>query len=161
MIHIQDAKENLSLYWPDFIETNGAIFLRQSFPVKGINWAGYFDKTAAETFYNHHHLLDLFTHDARIEHDENNFWNREHNDFKVACYVGKIVIKLWAIKLKDEFPEQEFRLYFSASDNPTIRFHTVRENEPYWLSETDWVEQIASGEIVVIDTRYEKRQNTT
>ncbi len=154
MIHIRDAKDTLTFYWPDFIEDNGAVFLRQYFPNGGIDWLNFPDLTGAETFYNHVHLLDIFVHDAQIENDENNFWNRTHVDFKTASDVAKIVLKLWAKKLTDEYPNLEFRLYFCAHDDPTIRFHSVRIDEPVWLSETDWAEQLASEEIVIIDTRF-------
>ena len=153
MVHIQAAKKILAVYCPDFIEIDGAIFLRQQIPPAGIEVTDYFDLTEAESFYNHLHLLDLFSHQAQIENDENNFWNEEHPDFKAACDIGEIVIKLWAEKLKTEYPHQEFRLYFCVNDNPTIRFHAIRENEANWLDENMWSEQIKAKEIVIIDTR--------
>ncbi|HYE74513.1 MAG TPA: hypothetical protein VEF04_14335 [Blastocatellia bacterium] len=152
MIHIKTAKKTLEIYWPDFSEIDGAIFLTRELPKRGINLTIFHDLTEAEAFYNHIHLLDLFSHRARIEGDEDDFWDRNHPDFQMACSIGKDIIKMWAHKLKAEFRHKEFRLYFTSDFDPTVRFHTVHENEPEWLSESNWGEQISDGRIVIIDT---------
>jgi hypothetical protein len=63
---------------------------------------------------------------------------------------------MWAMKLKADFPRDRFRVYYTQYDNPIVRFHKVRENEPQWLSD----QQLTSatdrsfGSAVIYDTDY-------
>jgi len=53
-----------------------------------------------------------------------------HPDFADACELGKQMARMWAMKLKADFPRDRFRVYYTQYDNPIVRFHKVRENEP-------------------------------
>jgi hypothetical protein len=79
-----------------------------------------------------------------------------HPDFADACELGKQMARMWAMKLKADFPRDRFRVYYTQYDNPIVRFHKVRENEPQWLSD----QQLTSatdrsfGSAVIYDTDY-------
>jgi hypothetical protein len=79
-----------------------------------------------------------------------------HPDFADACELGKQMARRWAMKLKADFPRDRFRVYYTQYDNPIVRFHKVRENEPQWLSD----QQLTSatdrsfGSAVIYDTDY-------
>jgi hypothetical protein len=42
---------------------------------------------------------------------------------------------MWAAKLQHDFPRERFRVYYTQYDNPIVRFHRVRTNEPVWLTD--------------------------
>jgi hypothetical protein len=154
MIHIKEASELIGLFYPTFVEIEGAIFLDSELPAEGVNLSNFSDRTEAECFYNHVHILDRFQHDAKLDGDnaENAFWDYNHPDFLLACEVAKIIVSAWQHKLEADFPEHRFRLYYTERDNPTVRFHRVRENEANWLNEKDWLNDISQGKVIVYDT---------
>jgi hypothetical protein len=104
-----------------------------------------------EAFVNHTHILDEFAHksDVTEQHqiarcvdgDKDSFDDWEiryletHPDFIAACELGKAAAKLWALKLCHDFPKDRFRVYYTEYDNPIIRFHKVRIDEPEWLTD--------------------------
>jgi len=57
-----------------------------------------------------------------------------HPDFIAACELGRMAAKLWALKLKQDFPLDRFRVYYTEYDNPIVRFHKVRAGEAVWLT---------------------------
>ena len=93
--------------------------------------------TGWEAFVNHTHILDEFVHadevstfvSGEVVYDEN------HPDFTSACELGQKITRLWALKLYLDFPSARFRVYYTQYDNPIVRFHKVRDDEPQWLSE--------------------------
>jgi hypothetical protein len=42
-----------------------------------------------------------------------------------------------ATKLKTDFPNERFRVYYTRYDNPIVRFHKVRPDEDVWLSDEE------------------------
>ena len=48
--------------------------------------------------------------------------------FVGACELGKQIARMWAVKLKADFPLDRFRVYYTQNDNPIVRFHKVRDN---------------------------------
>lgn len=132
--------------WPEFIEENGCIFA--SFHGGSPSLAGD-DKTGTECFINHTHIMDEFLNEAvfrtrkrlskELEEVEK-IYDESHPDFIIACELGKTMARMWAIKLKSDFPNERFRVYYTQYDNPIVRFHKVRPNEKVWLSDTDLLE---------------------
>ena len=147
-MRIDDSRTLLALAWPQFVCVHDCIFLASEVRSEDkLNMAFFQDLTGAEASVNHVHLLDHFEHDASLSVEP--FWDSQHPDFRTACEIAKTIAKIWAAKLMDEFPERSFRIYYSESDNPIIRFHTVRSHEPPWASEHDWRQQILDGTMLI------------
>jgi hypothetical protein len=145
-ISVTTAREVAQLFWPDFIEINGCIFA--AFQCYGgvPNMSG--GKSEAECFINHTHILDEFRNRATSENctpylealsETVNVveatYNEMHPDFISACDLGVKIARMWAAKLKLDFPQHQFRVYYTQYDNPIVRFHKVRMDEPVWLSD--------------------------
>ena len=64
-------------------------------------------------------------------------YDESHLDFPAACEVGKTMARMWATKLKADFPGERFRVYYTQYDNPIVRFHKVRPNEHVWQSDKE------------------------
>lgn len=147
-MRLDDSRTLLALAWPSFVCVYDCIFLASE--VRGdetLNMAMFQDLTGAEASVNHVHILDHFDHGASLPVEP--FCDSQHPDFRAACEISKTIAKLWAAKLKAEFSDRSFRIYFSESDNPIIRFHTVRANEPPWASEHHWRQQILNGTMLI------------
>jgi hypothetical protein len=138
------ASELLQVFWPDFIEEKGCVFAAFH---GGAGSAGSdTPKTETECFINHTHIMDEFLNKATFQHRENiskeldeieEIYDESHPDFIAACELGKTMARMWALKLKADFPNEQFRVYYTQYDNPIIRFHKVRPNEHAWLSDEE------------------------
>jgi hypothetical protein len=100
--------------------------------------------TGWEAFVNHTHIFDEFENDATktlVLHDsehldvEESQYDETHPEFIAACEFGRTLAKLWALKLKQDFPSEQFRVYYTEYDNPIVRFHKVRVGETFWISD--------------------------
>jgi hypothetical protein len=121
------------ILWPDFVEEHGCVFLgwhSGSNPPPDNDTA-----TGWESFVNHTHIFDEFANDATTLVSEDVVYNEHHPDFLSACELGQQIAKQWALKLKLDFPSARFRVYYTQYDNPIVRFHRVRDDEAYWLSD--------------------------
>jgi hypothetical protein len=119
--------------WPDFVEEHGCVLLgwhSGSNPPPASDTA-----TGWESFVNHTHIFDEFANNASDFVSEEVVYNEQHPDFLAACELGQKVAKLWALKLKLDFPSARFRIYYTQYDNPIVRFHRVRDDEPHWISD--------------------------
>ncbi len=142
-ISVRTGIHLLKLFWPDFVEVNGCIFL--AFQARGGQIRELKEgKTETECFINHTHLLDEFRNRATTEHTDavsddfevvEDAYDVNHADFVGACELGKHVARMWATKLKADFPLDRFRVYYTQYDNPIVRFHKVRGNEAVWLED--------------------------
>lgn len=121
------------ILWPDFIEEHGCVFLGwhsgSNPPPAGDTATGW------ESFINHTHIFDEFANEATAVVSEDVVYDEHHPDFLAACELGRQIAKLWALKLKIDFPSERFRVYYTQYDNPIVRFHRVREEESYWVSD--------------------------
>src|SRR6185369_7533061 len=144
----------LELFHPPFVEEEGAVFLASELPAGKIEFSRFSNLTEVECFYNHVHILDCFQHNAALEptNGESKYWDKGHHDFQYGCAVGKVVACLWSWKLAVDFPLYRFRVYYAEADNPTVRFHRVRDGEANWLAEKDWVSDMVQGKVIVYDT---------
>ncbi|HEY2389993.1 MAG TPA: hypothetical protein VGK22_02365 [Candidatus Angelobacter sp.] len=141
-VSFRTASDLAQLLWPDFVEEDGCIFLAfQPHHSDSSNNSkeSYGGKTYRESFVNHTHILDEFRNQAtfakRIEVSKNldeveETYNETHPDFIAACALGLKIAKMWAAKLKLDFPHDRFRVYYTQYDNPIVRFHKVRVDEP-------------------------------
>jgi hypothetical protein len=152
MIHIRTALNLSSLFWPEFVEIDGAVFIASELARSGTKPSDFPNQTEAELFINHIHILDHFSHNADLEGNEDRFWDESHTDFKSACDLGKLIAAMWASKLLADYPNHEFRVYYSQRDNPIVRFQRVRLGEPTWIAEEANSKQIEAGEIIVRST---------
>lgn len=122
------------ILWPDFVEEHGCVFLAwhaSSNPPPASDTA-----TGWESFVNHTHIFDEFANGATTSViDEEVVYDERHPDFIAACELGQRIAKLWALKLRLDFPSARFRVYYTQYDNPIVRFHKVRDDEPHWLSD--------------------------
>ncbi len=132
-ITVRAATTVSRLLWPDFVEEHGCVFLDRhsaSNPPPTDDTA-----TGWESFVNHTHIFDEFANDASTFVSEEVVYREEHPDFISACELGKKIARLWALKLKLDFPFARFRVYYTQYDNPIVRFHKVRDDESQWLSD--------------------------
>jgi hypothetical protein len=146
------------LFQPSFEERHGCVFLAgQSADPAALGT----DRTGAEAFANHVHVLDLFTHSASVDGDrrgDRRWYDQTSADFVAACALGKALAWAWFCKLKADYPQYRFRVYYTEQDNPIVRFHRVRVGEGVWLSEADWSEAVVMGEVLVFDTEDDRRR---
>jgi hypothetical protein len=150
-LSIQTAVDFTKIFWPEFVDINGSVFLLLEEPYK-LNNKG-FDKTGMEALTNHYHIADLFNINIKLEPVGDYYiFNHEHSEFKMLCDVGKVLAQVWYQKLKIDFPKYRFRVYYTQEDDPIVRFHCVRPDEPFWLDEKNYVEEVRIGNIVVYDT---------
>jgi|ERR1700690_1214316 len=144
-VSVRTGTQLLGLFWPNFVEVNGCIFA--AFQTRGGTIQELKEgKTETECFINHTHLLDEFRNRATSEHREaasddlvvvEEVYDVSHPDFVGACELGRQIARMWAMKLKADFPLDRFRVYYTQYDNPVVRFHKVRENEAVWLHDGD------------------------
>lgn len=142
-ISIAAGRRLLQFFCPEFKEMNGCVFL--AFQCRGGPITELSDgKTETECFVNHTHILDEFRNRATSEQREHaskdfdvveHFYDDTHPDFISACEIGATIAQMWALKLKLDFPHDRFRVYYTQYDNPIVRFHKVRLNEPVWLTD--------------------------
>jgi hypothetical protein len=153
MIYIRTALSLSSLFWPEFVEIDGAVFIAAELARTGSKPTDFPNQTEAELFINHIHILDHFNHDAALEGGEDRFWEEQnHSDFISACDLGNRIAAMWASKLLVDYPNYNFRVYYSQQDNPIVRFQRVRPGEPTWIDEQASSKQIGAGEIIVYKT---------
>ncbi len=163
-VTVGTATHALEVLWPDFMEVNGCVFARfqcSGGPIQELSDG----KTETECLVNHTHVLDEFPNRATSERRESvsdeldvveEAYDVSHPDFVSACEIGRIMARMWAMKLKADFPHDRFRVYYTQYDNPIVRFHKVRMNEPVWLSDdqlTSTTDRSFSS-AVIYDTDY-------
>jgi hypothetical protein len=154
-IKIKTAVELMHVFWPDFVERDGSIFLPWEKVVQISDFEHGLDFTGMEAFQNHTHIIDLFGHEAGREpagESDDCFFDYNHPDFMLLCEAGKKLAQMWFQKLRVDFPHYRFRVYYTQEDNPIVRFHRVRAEEPYWLDEEMYGEDVKLGKIIVYDT---------
>jgi|GEM_PF-6821888 len=98
MIKLKTAIKISELYWPSFIEIDGAVFIESK--LKKSHGTPK-EPMLAECYVNHVHILDKFNHEAGL--NEEPWWNSEHKDFKAGYELAKEITTMWACKLKKIF----------------------------------------------------------
>ena len=98
------------LFWPDFIEYDDCVFLKDTFSVENFkDWTKteYVVHFAQiESVINHIHILDLF---ASEKHDE------------ITCeqikYLGNKIREIYEVKLISNFPDKKFEVLFNGDEH--------------------------------------------
>jgi hypothetical protein len=138
------ATELLEVFWPNFVEENGHVYAAFQRGMDSAETHG--SKTEWECFVNHTHVMDEFSNAATFRHWEKfseeldaveETYDEKHPDFIAACEIGRRMAQLWATKLKIDFPNERFRIYYTQYDNPVVRFHKVRPDERVWLTDRE------------------------
>lgn len=153
------------ILWPDFVVKNGCVFAGFQWGDDSTYSAWTDPKTEIECFINHTHVLDEFVNQARFKNREpvaeeldaiEEIYDESHLDFLAACEVGKTMARMWAMKLRSDFPGERFRVYYTQYDNPNVRFHKVRPNEHLWLSDKELMDATDTSfrGAVIYDTDY-------
>jgi hypothetical protein len=135
------AQEMAKLVWPRFVQHDGLILVDLSgrYRVSGKRIARRpdlgLDNTGLEAFQNHTHVLDLFKHDSKVWRSRPGRFDRRHPHFRLAERIGVVIAESWFAKLRRDFPEDRFRVYYTRLDDPIVRFHRVYPREPMWLDD--------------------------
>ena len=99
------------IFWPDFIEFESCIFLRNRFDFTNYeNWkkTDYIINFAQiESVLNHIHILDLFATDDK----------RDEVNYQQILFIGNTLCEIYSAKLKNEFPEKKFIFEFNGDEN--------------------------------------------
>lgn len=162
-LSVGTARGLLQVVWPDFIEVNDCV-------LAAFRWGGNYSgwdkpKTETECFINHTHIMDEFLNEATFRHREEisdeldeveEIYDESHRDFIMACELGRTIARMWVTKLKGDFPNDRFRVYYTQYDNPIVRFHKVRPNEKVWLRDEDLLDATDPSfrNAIIYDTDY-------
>jgi hypothetical protein len=154
MTQFSAIQKLLHICWPDVVEIDDAIFLVDALPSTGLRLQSFTDRTDAEAFYNHIHLLDVLPFRFSDTEAENisGVAPFPANTRIIIDDIARIVVDMWRTKLQRDFPGQHIRLYLTHEDEPILRFHVVRDDEAAWLDPADYQEQLASGTLSIYDT---------
>jgi hypothetical protein len=145
VVKFKTALKISNLYWPNFVEQGGAIFLESALENSyGIPE----DPMEAECFVNSIHLLDIFKNDASLDNEP--YWNFKHPDFISAFELCLKLAEMWASKLSNDFPNSQFVIICTKYDNPMIRFHKLREDGKLYFNPSDWIAEIKNGSVKII-----------
>jgi hypothetical protein len=95
------------LFWPEFLEHDGCLFLSDNFTVEEYGTAmeqctG--DRTAVEEFMNHRHVAQLFRDQERQP-------TREQ-----IVHLGRVLKETWQCKLNRDFPNRAVTVDFSEGE---------------------------------------------
>jgi hypothetical protein len=85
------------ILWPDFVELDDGCVVRD-----GREWHGYLEKVegdrkTAEATMNHIHVAHLFS---------------ELPTRELVLYVGRLLKRIWQVKLRHDFPDRNFVVSF-------------------------------------------------
>ncbi|WP_435016072.1 hypothetical protein TA3x_003632 [Tundrisphaera sp. TA3] len=94
------------LFWPDFVEHDGCLFLADGFDPDNYQHcmeSSNGDRTRVESVINHRHILDIFDQSppsrAQIMH------------------LGKVLQSMWGTKLRAEFPGRAVVVWFPEDED--------------------------------------------
>lgn len=93
---------NIKLFFPDLIEYEGMIFLKENFNNENVdNWINYnnYSKKQIEKVINHVHIRSLYQ----------DIYSETY-DSEVFIYIAKYMIKTFKIQLKECFPDKDFNV---------------------------------------------------
>ena len=97
------------IFWPDFFEHDGCVFLKSHFSLDSYNqWkkVDYIENYAQiEYVINHIHILDLFT-------------DEKHSgiSYVQVKYLGTVLRDIYETKLKALFPDKKFAVTFNGEE---------------------------------------------
>ncbi|MGV9600756.1 hypothetical protein ACWDR1_29255 [Streptosporangium sandarakinum] len=117
-ISVAEAATLSTLFWPEFIEYRGYIFLKLAFTEDGAqSWIAEFkgDRKSVESMLNHIHLWDFFAPATESE-------------YSAISNMAVRMAEMWKCAVRARFPGQEFVV--SISDDPedygpTLSIHSA------------------------------------
>jgi hypothetical protein len=158
---IKHALTVAGAFWPTFCVQDGHIFveltLGNGISISDRTVLGGDDRTGTESLVNHVHILALFEH-GDCWSESRSRYRRSHAHFKAAERLGRAIAEMWFEKLCRDFPDDDFRVYYTRDDDPIVRFHRIYPGETPW-TEPD-AQRLASGAIIVHDSRARRPSRT-
>ena len=115
---VAEAAATSLLFWPDFIEYRGCVFLRFVFDEQTIdNWFSELkgDGKAVESVANHVHLWDVFAAKTDAEN-------------RVLAGLASRLAQMWNAALRFSFPDRKFVVTVTDDSNdygPTVSFRSA------------------------------------
>jgi hypothetical protein len=100
-IYLETLKAYRSLFWPQFIDHDGCVFLafEKSIYQDVLTRAGG-NRREVEKFMNHRHIVDLLPKSVKAPTTE------------LVLSFGELLKEMWEAKLHRDFPEQRFIVSF-------------------------------------------------
>ncbi|MGK7873522.1 MAG: hypothetical protein AB4426_09465 [Xenococcaceae cyanobacterium] len=115
--NVEVALALTKLFWPDFVEHEGGIFLSQAFnPQVYEQWKAQLenDITAIEQVMNHQHIDDLLPETDKVSTDN-------------LFYLGQAITQMWESRLKSIYPNQDFEVFCNQDeDTVVLTFYQIR-----------------------------------
>jgi hypothetical protein len=105
-VTVSEAAVLSTIFWPDFVEFQGCVFLDFKFDEKGVNnWLDQLkgDLRAVEAVVNQVHLWDVFAPTSPEE-------------YEVLSQLAGRVSDMWRAAARLAFPDREFQI--SVTDDP-------------------------------------------
>lgn len=119
----------LQLIFPEFIEVDGCVFLKDKFgdpenfiKVRHSREGVDYDKEYYECIINRIKLDELFN-------DKYVCWDDADKYAYSIDYLGKVMERSWKRELEHRFKDRRFHVeyYNNINDEPIVYFHTIRE----------------------------------
>lgn len=106
------------LFWPDFVEHEGGIFLSEAFNIQIYEqWKAQMgnDITSIERVINHQHIDDILPGADKVGTDN-------------LCYLGQAITQMWESRLKLLYPDRRFEVCCNRDEDTVIvMFYQIRE----------------------------------
>ena len=108
------------IFWPDFTLFDDCVFFAE---FSEESYQGFMqhtggNKQAVEAVMNHQHILDLFCGPelppTRVQ----------------VIYLGRLLKDIWEVKLKHDFPERVFEVFFSEEPSDDLLDYQVTFFQP-------------------------------
>jgi hypothetical protein len=99
-----------TLFWPDFIEYEGGVFLAQVFNLEVYyQWKKNLDNdlTAIERVLNHQHIDDLFSGSEKV-------------GINNLAYLGQVIAQMWESRLKSLYPSRHFEVICNRDEQTVV-----------------------------------------
>lgn len=108
-----------SILWPEFIEINGGVFLKDGYSEDSFNnWFNHSEGNliSVQSVMNHCHVRDIFQNEK----------NTKPSIVQVE-YLGKLLVDIWGTKLRRDFPHLNVEIElcdFDGEDevSPSVSF---------------------------------------
>jgi hypothetical protein len=107
------------VFWSDFIEHEECVFIKDKFSIANFNnWKNteYVKNFAQiESVINHIHIIDFFSGEK----------NRNEITFDQIKYLGERICRIYAVKLKSDFPDRQFIVTFNCEEKLELDEYTL------------------------------------
>ncbi len=108
--NVESAIAFTKLFWPDFVEHEGGIFLQEVFNLEIYEqWKSQLgnDINAIERVVNHQHIEDLLPGSEKVNADN-------------LLYLGKTIVQMWQSRLKLLYPNKSFNVSCQQDENTVV-----------------------------------------